>query len=163
MAVGMGASHGDVFDIISAHIVGMFGLVFLVGVVVVRIGNSRAMAFGLALMAVSNAALVWFTSVAGMALCLFGLGLGWNLSYVGATTELVGRAAPGERGRLVGATDFAASLTGAALALAGGVLLSNGGSSPLVLAAAGLAALPAAWIALLPSRLVGGLVRRFSV
>ena len=61
-------------------------------------------------MAADTGAGFW-TSVAGMALCLFGLGLGWNLSYVAATTELVGRAAPSERGRLVGATDLAASLT----------------------------------------------------
>ena len=60
-----------------------------------------------------------------MSLSLFGLGLGWNLSYVAATTELVSLAAPAERGRLVGFTDLLSSLTGAALALLGGVAYSG--------------------------------------
>ena len=57
-------------------------------------------------MAVSNAALVWLGGVAGMSLALLGLGLGWNVSYVAATTELVSLTAPSERGRLVGFSDL---------------------------------------------------------
>jgi hypothetical protein len=94
---------------------------------------------------------------------LFGLGLGWNLSYVAATTELVSRAAPAERGRLIGLSDLLSSFTGALLALGGGVVYSMSGSVPLALAAAGLAALPALWLILLPSAVGGRLVRRFSV
>ena len=58
------------------------------------------MAIGLMLMAVSNAGLVWLDGIPGMSLSLFGLGLGWNLAYVAATTQLVTLAAPSERGRL---------------------------------------------------------------
>ena len=61
-------------------------------------------------MAVSNLALVWLDGIAGMSLSLFGLGLGWNLAYVAATTELVALAAPSERGRLVGFSDLALEL-----------------------------------------------------
>jgi hypothetical protein len=104
------------------------------------------MVTGLTVMAVSNAALLWLHSIAGMSLSLFGLGLGWSLAYVAASTELVGLAAPSERGRLVGTTDLISGFTGAALALAGGVVYTGSGNAALALTSAGLALLPAAWI-----------------
>ncbi len=47
------------------------------------------------------------------AVLLFGLGLGWNLAFVSATTTLVNCAAPSERGKLVGFSDLSSGLTGA--------------------------------------------------
>jgi MFS family permease len=146
VAVGHGHSHGSIFTIISLHIVGMYGLVLIIGDVVERLGRRHAMIIGLAVMGVSNAALVWFHSVAGMSASLFGLGLGWSLSYVAASTELIGLASPSERGRLIGSTDLASSLIGALLALGGGVVYTGAGNASLALTAAGLALLPAAWI-----------------
>jgi predicted MFS family arabinose efflux permease len=146
VAVGHGHSHGSIFTIISLHIVGMYGLVLIIGDVVDRLGRRRAMVIGLTLMGVSNAALVWMHSVAGMSASLFGLGLGWSLSYVAASTELIGLAAPSERGRLIGSTDLASSLIGALLALGGGVVYTGAGNASLALTAAALALLPAAWI-----------------
>jgi len=157
MWFGHGHEHGDVFTIISIHIVGMYGLILFIGDVIERIGRRRAMVIGLAVMAVSNAGLVSLESIAGMSLCLFGLGLGWCLSYVAATTELVDLAGASERGRLIGATDLLSSFCGAALALGGGLVYTGaGGSVTLALTAAGLATLAAAWVAgnrpaLLPS------------
>ena len=43
-------------------------------------------------MAVSTLALAWFEAIVGMAVALFGLGLGWSFSYVAATAELVDAA-----------------------------------------------------------------------
>jgi MFS family permease len=163
VAVGRGHHHGDVFTVISAHIVGMFGLVLIVGDIVDRIGRRRAMAIGLAVMALSNAGLIWLDGIGGMSLSLFGLGLGWSLSYVAATTELVSLAQPAERGRLVGFSDLLSSFIGAALALGGGVIYTAGGSVPLAVFATALAAFPACWIVLVPSAVGGRIVRRFSV
>jgi MFS family permease len=157
VAVGHHHAQGSIFTIISLHIVGMYGLVLVIGDVVERLGRRTSMVSGLSLMAVSNAGLAWFASIAGMSLCLFGLGLGWCLSYVAATTELVDRATAAERGRLVGTTDLLSSFSGAALALGWGVVYSDGGGSvPLAATAGGLALLAAAWVggsgvALLPS------------
>jgi MFS family permease len=163
VAVGHHHEHGDVFTIISLHIVGMYGLVLVVGDLVERIGRARAMAIGLAVMAVSNAGLVWLTGIGGMSLSLFGLGLGWNVAFVAASTQLVSLAAPSERGRLIGLSDLLSSFCGAALALGGGLIYSVAGSASLAVFAAALAALPAVWIALLPLAAGGRLVRRFSV
>ena len=146
VAVGHGHHQSDVFNIISAHIVGMYGLVLVVGGLIDRIGRRPALIGGLLLMAVSNAGLVWLDGIPGMSLSLFGLGLGWNLSFVAATTELVSLAAPAERGRLIGLNDLASSLIGATLALLGGVVYSELGTGELAVAATVLAAAPALWI-----------------
>lgn len=147
MAIGRGHKEGDVFTMISVHIVGMYGLVLVVGVLIDRVGRRPAIVAGLAVMTVSNAALVWLGGVDGMSVALFGLGLGWNLSYVGATTELVSLASPSERGRLVGFSDLSSSLVAAALALLGGLVYTAGGAASLAISAAALAAIPALYLA----------------
>jgi MFS family permease len=148
VAVGHHHAHGDVFTIISLHIVGMYGLVLVVGDAIDRIGRRRSMVLGLGAIALANAGLAWFASIAGMSLCMFVLGLGWCLAYVSATTELVDLAGPDERGRLVGFSDLLSSFGGAALALFGGVVYTGaGGSVPLAGLATGLAVLACAWVA----------------
>jgi MFS family permease len=148
VAVGHHHAQGSIFTIISLHIVGMYGLVLVAGDVIDRIGRRTSMVGGLVVMAVSNAGLVWLDSIAGMSLSLFGLGLGWCLAYIAATTELVDLAGASERGRLIGTTDLISSVCGAALALGGGVVYSGaGGSVPLALSACGLAVFAAAWVA----------------
>jgi MFS family permease len=150
VAVGRGHHQGDVFTMISVHILGMYGLILIVGDVVDRFGRRRCLVAGLTLMSISNVALGWLGGVAGMSIALLGLGLGWNLSYVSATTELVALTSPSERGRLVGFTDLTASFTAAGLALMGGLVYSASGPLALALAAAVLAALPALWLAIRP-------------
>ena len=78
---------------------------------------------------------------------LFGLGLGWNLAFVSATTTLVNCAAPSERGKLVGFSDLLSGLTGASLALLGGWALQAEGVLALGAGAAAIALLPALVIA----------------
>lgn len=146
VAVGHGHHQSDVFTIISAHIVGMYGLVLVVGDLVERIGLRRSIVLGLMIMAASNAALASLAGIAGMSVCLFGLGLGWNLSFVAATTELIRLTKPSERGRLIGFADLLSSLVGAGLALLGGVVYSDAGVVTLAVAAAALAIGPAVWI-----------------
>ncbi len=150
VAVGRGHHEGDVFTMISVHILGMFGLVLVVGDLIDRFGRRRTLVAGLAIMAGSNAALVWFGGVGGMSLALLGLGLGWNLSYVAATTELVALTAPAERGRLIGFSDFGANLVAASLALLGGLVYNGFGVAALSLSAAALAAVPALWLFVRP-------------
>jgi MFS family permease len=150
VAVGRGHHQGDVFTMISVHILGMYGLILIVGDVVDRFGRRRCLIAGLILMTLSNVALGWLGGVAGMSVALLGLGLGWNLSYVAGTTELVALSSPSERGRLVGFTDLVASFTAAGLALLGGLAYSASGPLALALGAALIAALPALWLAMRP-------------
>ena len=102
---------------------------------------------GLLTMALSNIGLLWIDSVAGTALLLFGLGVGWNLSFVAATAQLVDATAPSERGRLLGFNDFMSALLGAGLALLGGYALDSIGVAALALGATALVAAPVLWLA----------------
>jgi predicted MFS family arabinose efflux permease len=136
----------NVFPIIGAHVVGMYALVIVVGDLIDRIGRTPALAGGLLIMTACATSLVWIESVPATAFVLFGLGLGWNFSFVAATAELADRTHPAERGKLLGFNDLLSGATGAALALAGGLALSEIGVAALSLGGAVLVAAPALWI-----------------
>jgi MFS family permease len=127
IVVGHHHAQADVFTVISLHIVGMYALVLVIGALVDRVGRRPTLLWGLAIMAVSTVMLAFVQSIAWTSVSLFLLGLGWNLSYISATAELVTHATPVERGRLVGFTDLAAGLLAAALALLGGVAYTEWG------------------------------------
>jgi MFS family permease len=135
----------DVFPIIGAHVLGMFALVLVVGALVDRIGQTPALAAGLLVMAASCAGLLWVSGVVGTAILLFGLGLGWYVSFVAATARLADRTAPAERGKMLGFNDQLSALLGAALALTGGVALDVLGVGALALGSAAIAVLPVVW------------------
>ena len=132
-----------VFPIVGAHVLGMYALVLVIGALIDRIGRAVALTGGLLLIAVSCAGLLAWESVVMTAVLLFGLGLGWNLSFVAATAELADKTAPAERGKLLGFNDLLAGLAGAALALAGGVALDVLGVAALAVGATLLALAPA--------------------
>jgi MFS family permease len=136
----------NVFPIIGAHVIGMYALVIVVGDLIDRIGRTPALAGGLLIMMVSAISLVWIESVPSMSISLFGLGLGWNFSFVAATAELADRTRPAERGKMLGFNDLLSGATGAALALMGGLALSEIGVAALAIGGAVLLAMPALWI-----------------
>ena len=135
-----------VFPIIGAHVLGMFLLMPVVGWIVDKVGRPPTLAGGLALIAASTAGIVWFEAVVPTALLLFGLGLGWNFSFVAATTALADCAAPHERGKLLGFNDLLAGLTGAAFVLLGGYVLDEVGVNALALGASVVALVPILFI-----------------
>jgi MFS family permease len=139
-------AQSDVFPIVGAHVLGMYALVLVVGTLIDRMGRMPSLALGLAVMGVSCIGLLWVQSVIGTAVLLFGLGLGWNVSFVAATAELADRTAPAERGKLLGLNDLLAALLGAALALAGGVALDALGVAALAIGATVLVVAPIAWL-----------------
>ena len=146
IVIDHGHHQTDVFTVISLHIVGMYALVLVVGALVDRIGRRPGQIAGLLLMAVSTLLLAGLDSVLWMSVSLFLLGLGWNISYVAAVTELADAALPAERGKLIGLTDGLSSFTAVVLVLLGGLAYSAFGVEALGLAATAFVALPAAWI-----------------
>ena len=146
IVIDHGHHQSDVFTVISLHIVGMYALVLVIGQVIDKIGRRPCQVAGLLMMALSTLGLVWFVSIPWTSASLFLLGLGWNLSYVAAVTELADRALPAERGKLIGLTDQISSFTAAGLVLLGGVAYSDLGVEALALSATAFVALPAVWI-----------------
>jgi MFS family permease len=148
IVVGHHHEQADVFTVISAHIVGMYALVLVVGELVDRVGRRRSAITGLLIMAVSTLPMWWIDSVFWISVALFGLGLGWSISYVAAAAELVTYAAPAERGRLVGFNDLVSGLLGATLALLGGVAYTQIGVSAVAIGATLIVVTPALLVAL---------------
>jgi MFS family permease len=136
-------AQSSVFPIIGAHVLGMYALVLVIGSLIDSIGRIRALAGGLVMMAASCAGLLFFDDVFTTALLLFGLGLGWSLSFVAATAQLADATSPAERGKLLGLNDLLAGLLGAALALVGGIALDTLGVAALAIGATILAMAPA--------------------
>jgi MFS family permease len=138
---------GSVFPIIGAHVFGMYALVIVVGTLIDRIGRPPALAIGLAVMAASTLGLLWLESVLATAILLFGLGVGWNVSFVAATAQMADRTSPAERGALLGFNDLLSALLGAALALIGGYALDSIGVAALAIGATVIVAAPILWLA----------------
>jgi MFS family permease len=143
IVVGHQHEQADVFTVISLHIVGMYALVLVIGALIDRVGRRPSLITGLVIMAVSTLMLAWAESILWTSVSLFLLGLGWNVSYVAATAELVTHATPVERGRLIGATDLAAGLLGASLALLGGAAYSEWGVAAVAVGATAAVVAPA--------------------
>ncbi len=139
-------SQDSVFPIVGAHVLGMYALVLVVGRLIDRIGRAPALAGGLGVMAVSVLALQWTSGVPATALLLFGLGIGWNISFVAATAQMADLTSAVERGTLLGFNDLVAALLGATMALVGGYGLETSGVGALAVGAALVALSPVAWI-----------------
>lgn len=136
----------SIFPIIGAHVLGMYALILVIGNLIDRFGRRRPLVGGLVLMGLSCIGLLWVESVWGTAVLLFGLGVGWNLSFVAATAELIDRTSPVERGRLLGFSDLLSGLTGAGLALLGGFALQALGVAAIAIGATVLVVVPSLWI-----------------
>jgi len=139
-------SQDSVFPIIGAHVLGMYALVLVVGALIDRIGRTPALSIGLIVMGASTLGLRWVGTVPMTALLLFGLGIGWNISFVAATAQMADCTAPEERGKLLGFNDLVAALLGASLALIGGYGLESAGVGALAVGATIIVTAPVAWI-----------------
>jgi MFS family permease len=135
-------SQDSIFPVIGAHVFGMYALVLVIGAFIDRTGRTSALELGLVVMALSTIGLLWVESVIGTALLLFGLGIGWNISFVAATAQLADCTSPAERGKLLGFNDLLGAFLGAGLALLGGYALEAIGVAALAIGAAVILAAP---------------------
>jgi MFS family permease len=91
---------------IQWHVFGMFVPSFVTGTLVSRFGVERMITIGLALLAASAV-----VNISGIALWNFWLGLillgvGWNFSFIAATTMVTECHRPNERNRVQAFNDF---------------------------------------------------------
>lgn len=145
--VGHGHSHSSIFPVIAFHFVGMFGLFPVVGRLVDKVGNMVSLVCGLFLLAASCAmTMIVAESVPLTAVTLLAVGLGWNLAFVAASSELSSLTRPDERGRLLGFTDLISGILSALLVIAGGFTLATFGLAAVSIAAAAIPIVPALWV-----------------
>ncbi len=128
--VGCGFGTDKANDIVSAHILAMYGPAFFTGHLIARFGVHRIMAAGLAILGMAS-----IVALSGVALfdfyaALILLGLGWNFGFIGATTLLAGAHTPDERGRVQGLNDAMVFGCVTLASLASGGLMNCSGSTP---------------------------------
>ncbi len=141
--IGCGFSTSDVADIVSAHVLAMFLPSFFTGHLIVRFGARSILAVGLVMLAIARFCALEGIDLENFFASLIMVGLGWNFSFIGATTLLSVSHKPPERGRVQGMTDF---FVGAGVTLAsltsGGLMNYSGNSALEGWAAVNLAMLP---------------------
>lgn len=118
---------GDISIVMGAHMLGMFGLAPLTGHLVDRLGPYWVIAGGAMMLAITCGFAFIAASVSVLALALFLLGLGWNLTFVAGSALLMSMVNQAERARSQGITEMVNSFTGGLAALSSGFLLVLGG------------------------------------
>ncbi len=127
---------------LSAHFLGMFGLVLVAGQIVDRIGRQRSMTLGLVILAGGVLGLLAGTELDLVLPAMFGVGVGWNIAYVAATATLADASRPEERGRVMAAMDFSAIGMASLGSILGTAVLGQSGLPLLVAVSAVVAVLP---------------------
>jgi MFS family permease len=114
---------------IQWHIVAMYGPSFFTGSLIARFGAPKIVALGLSLEAI--AAAIGLSGITAMHFwaTLIVLGVGWNLSFVGASALVLETHRPQERNKVQAFNDFLVFGTMALGSFSSGQLLANYGWS----------------------------------
>ena len=121
--VGNGFVISDATFVIQWHLVGMFAPAFFTGHLIQRFGVGRVMLGGTVLLAVAIISALSGTDLVHYWLALFALGLGWNFTFIGASTLLTETYEPAERGKVQALNDFMVFGTVALASLTSGTIL----------------------------------------
>ena len=149
--VGCGHSVTDAALGIQWHVMAMYAPSFVTGSLIGRFGVARITAIGLALIACAAAVDIAGITVAHFWLGLVLLGLGWNLSFIGATTLVTKCHRPEERNKVQAFNDFLIFGSMALSSFSSGQLLANVGWQALnevIFPTIAIAAALLAWLAM---------------
>ncbi len=111
----------------TGHLLGMYLLTPWIGMAGDRWGRRPLLFVSALVLAASTLALTAYPTGHVLAVCLFGIGVGWSFSFIGVTTMLADLTTVARRGRITGMVDMASSTTAALAAVGGGWALSQGG------------------------------------
>jgi len=125
--VGCGHSVTDATLGIQWHVLAMYAPSFITGSLIARFGVERITGVGLALIAATAVVGIAGMSVGHFWTALVLLGLGWNLSIIGATTMVTQCHRPQERNKVQAFNDFLIFGSMALSSFSSGQLLANFG------------------------------------
>lgn len=129
--VACGFAVSDASNVVTAHVLAMFGPSFFTGHLIARFGAERIVGTGLAILGLAGIVALNGVELGNFFGALVLLGVGWNFGFIGATTMLTGAHEPHERGRVQGMNDLLV-FGGVTLAsLASGGLMNCSGSTPI--------------------------------
>jgi MFS family permease len=145
--VGCGHSVTDAALGIQWHVFGMYAPSFVTGSLIMRFGIERVTGIGLGLIVLTAVVAVTGLSVAHFWTALILLGVGWNFSFIGATTMVTQCHRPEERTNVQAFNDFLIFGSMAVSSFSSGQLLAYFGWSavssvifPIIFVAGGLLA-----------------------
>ncbi|HEX6993670.1 MAG TPA: MFS transporter [Gammaproteobacteria bacterium] len=104
--VGHGFTSGHAADVVRWHILAMFAPAFFTGNVIARFGQLPVIAVGLGLIGVCGAIALLGVDLHHFYAALIALGIGWNFSFIGATSLLGSAHTPAEQAKVQGLNDF---------------------------------------------------------
>lgn len=129
--VGCGFTEMDANDIVSAHVIAMFAPSFFTGHLIARFGVERIIAVGLFVLAGAGLVALNGVELENFFIALVLLGIGWNFSFIGATTMLAAAHEPHERGVVQGMNDAIVFGCVTLASLSSGGLMNCSGGSPV--------------------------------
>ena len=122
--LGCGFSVTDSSWVIQWHALAMFLPSFFTGSLITRWGAPRIAACGMALMMCGGVAGLLGVNFGNFAVIMIMLGLGWNFSFIGATSMVTETYAPEEKNKAQGLNDLLVFVTTAVASLSAGKLLA---------------------------------------
>ena len=125
--VGCGHSVTEATLGIQWHVLAMYAPSFVTGSLIARFGVARITGIGLALIAAAGAVNIAGVTVTHFWTALILLGIGWNLSFIGATTLVTQCHRPHERNKVQAFNDFLIFGCMALSSFSSGQLLANFG------------------------------------
>ncbi len=103
---GQGFSTAHAADVVRWHVVAMFGPSFFTGSIISRFGHLPVIGVGLLLLGIAGVTAVSGVELENFYLALISLGLGWNFSFIGATSLLGTTHTAVEQAKVQGLNDF---------------------------------------------------------
>jgi MFS family permease len=104
--VGHGFTPDHAADVVRWHILAMFAPSFVTGSIIVRFGRLPVIAVGLLLLGVCGGIALAGVDLSHFYLALVTLGIGWNFSFIGATSLLSTTHTQAEQAKVQGLNDF---------------------------------------------------------
>ena len=153
--IGQGFSTSQAADVVRWHALAMFGPSFVTGTIIARFGHLRVMSTGLVLLGACCMIAISGVELEKFYAALILLGLGWNFSFIGATTLLSNTHAAGERAKVQGLNDFLVLGTISLASLSSGALLNLYGWPVVQMAAVpalAIAGVALAWLGICKRR-----------
>lgn len=101
-----GFTSGHAADVVRWHILAMYAPAFFTGAVIARIGHLAVIATGLVLIGACAAIALAGVDLQHFYAALVALGIGWNFSFIGATSLLGTSHTAAEQAKVQGLNDF---------------------------------------------------------
>jgi len=122
--IDYGFSSNQAADVVRWHALAMYAPSFVTGSLISRFGHLRVITTGLVLFGASGATALSGVELPQFYLALVALGLGWNFSFIGATSLLATAHTLDERAKVQGLNDFLVFGLVATASFSSGALLS---------------------------------------